>query len=331
VKKSYRCIELDPSNSTVKIAERTVPDLRSDQVLVRVWGSPINPSDRLFCKGVYGTRAKSPTVPGFEGVGTVVASGSSFLARRLLRKRVSGAVQGQEGFWSEYVVLPAKQCLVLSDSVSNETAACAFVNPLTALALMEPIQKKKFRSLVQTGAASQLGRMVYRLCEKQKIPSIHVVHRAELKELLLREGYQEVLDSSSSSFESELALKTKKYGVRYALDAVAGNMTQKLAEALPEKSEIVVYGILSGKNCEVSPGDLIFKGISLKGFWLSHWLQSKNPFQLAKVFYDLKKLLQKEGQTQIARKLSLDQTLQDILNPSYQDSLGKTLVLPTAF
>ncbi len=331
MKKSYRCIELDPANFQLKIAERTVADLHPDQVLVQVWGSPINPSDRLFCKGVYGSPAKSPTIPGFEGVGTVVASGSGFMARRLLRKRVSGAVQGQEGFWAEYVVLPAKQCLVLPDSISNETAACAFVNPLTALALMEPLRKKKFYSLVQTGAASQLGRMIYRLCQKQNIPSIHVVHRPELKESLLREGYQEVLDSSSSSFLLDLTQKVKQYDVHYALDSVAGNMTHLLAQALPEKSQIVVYGILSGKNCEVSPGDLIFKDIALKGFWLSHWLQTKNPLQLGKVFYDLKKFLRKEGQTQVARKLNFEQAVQDILNPSHQDSSGKTLVLPATF
>lgn len=328
MKGSYRCIELDPQRLELRIAERPMPVLRSHEVLLQVWGSPINPSDRLFCKGVYGAKANSLTVPGFEGTGKVVATGSGLIARRLLGKRVSGAVQGQEGFWSEYVVLPAKQCMVLPHSISDETAACAFVNPLTALALMEPIRAKKFNSLIQTGAASQLGRMLYRLSQKQKIPSIHVVHRSELKAALLREGYREVLDSSSPSFQTDLAQKAKEYGVLYALDAVAGNMTQKLAQALPERAEIVVYGVLSGKNCEIDPGDLIFRNISLRGFWLAHWLKAKNPLQLAKVFYDLKKLLQAEGKTHIARRLSLEETLQDLQNPKHQDSLGKSLVLP---
>ncbi|NBT59143.1 hypothetical protein EBT16_10205 [bacterium] len=110
----FKCIEFDPQTCALSLSSRVIPQPKANEVLVRVWGSPINPSDRLFCQGLYGTKASRPVVPGFEGSGTVVKTGSSWMARRLLGKRVSGAVQGTDGFWAEHVLLPASQCLPVS-------------------------------------------------------------------------------------------------------------------------------------------------------------------------------------------------------------------------
>lgn len=324
----YQCIELNPQNSSLSLQTRTLLALEPGEVLIKVWGSPINPSDRLFCQGLYGTKAKSLVVPGFEGAGTVVEAGKSFLARRLLGKRVAGAVQGTDGFWSEYVKLPALQCVPMGNSIPNETAACALVNPLTALALFDPTKRRFSSGLIQTGAASQLGRMVSRLCKKHSVNCLEIVHRPDLKEKLLKEGSLQVLCSSDAGFEEELAELSYSLKIQYAIDAVAGKLTGKLIQAMPVQSEVVVYGVLSGETCEVNPGDLIFKQSAVKGFWLSYWLESKNPLEKARLFYDLKKFLEKEGQTHVARKLSLKEAVDEILNPHRQDSLGKTLILP---
>jgi len=305
-----------------------MPALKPNEVRVRVWGSPINPSDRLFCQGLYGNSATKPITPGFEGTGTVVESGRSFWARRLMGKEVSGAVQGQDGFWAEYTVLPAEQCLEVSSDIPRETAACAFVNPLTALALMEPITQGIFHSLVQTAAASQLGRMIQRMSEKLKIPCVHIVHRAELKKVLQTQGWKYVLDSSQESFEKELQELCQKLDVRYAVDAVAGTLTGKLVKNMPEKSQVIVYGVLSGQPCHLDPGDLIFKNMQVKGFWLSYWIKSKKIFELPLVFHRLKKFLKTEGQTHILQKLSLEKTIQELGSPSGNASAGKMLVVP---
>lgn len=324
----YRCIELNPKTGTLQLVQKEIPKIESNQVLVRVWGSPINPSDRLFCQGLYGVPISSPIVPGFEGTGTVVRTGQSLWARRLLGRRVSGGVQGQDGFWSEYVVLPAAQCLPLNKHIPNESAACAFVNPVTALALLEPVKKGKYPAFVQTAAASQLGRMVQRLASKHQIPSVHIVHRSDLKEALMNDGFENVLDSSSPNFEKELSQIARKLDIRYAIDAVAGPMTGLLAKNLPEKSQIVVYGVLSGKKCEVDPGDLIFRDIQVKGFWLSHLLREKNPLASIKLFTDLQKYLRAETATTISRKIPLEQVIDEIQMPRGSFSFGKTLVIP---
>lgn len=324
----FRCIEFDPLQKKIELGVRPFPPLRPNEVLIKVWGSPINPSDRLFCQGLYGTQAKNVIVPGFEGTGTVVKTGKGLLARRLLGKRVSGAVQGEDGFWAEYVKLSASQCVPLSASISNETAACALVNPLTALALFEPLRKKKASGLIQTAAASQLGRMVSRLCRKHSIPTIEIVHRKELVEKLMLDGSQIVLNSDDSQFQEKLTQQVHSLGIQYAIDAVGGKLTGQLIEAMPTQSEVVVYGVLSGQNCEVNPGELIFKDSVVRGFWLSFWLDKKNPLEKARLFYDLKRFLEIEGKTKVARTLSFSEAIEELRNPKGQDSIGKTLILP---
>lgn len=329
MREKYRCIELNPGTGALQLVQKEVPDIEPNQVLVKVWGSPINPSDRLFCQGIYGVQSSTPVVPGFEGTGTVVRTGKSLWARRLLGRRVSGGVQGIDGFWSEYVVLPAAQCLPLNKNIPNETAACAFVNPVTAIALMEPVKKGDFPAFVQTAAASQLGRMIQRLASKHQIPGVHIVHRSDLKEALESDGFKNVLDSSSPTFEKDLSQITKELDIRYAIDAVAGPMTGLLAKNLPSKSQIVVYGVLSGKKCEVDPGDLIFRGIQVKGFWLSNLLREKNPIASIKLFTDLQKYLRAETATTISRKIPLEQVIDEIQAPRGTFSFGKTLVIPS--
>jgi len=328
LKQTYRCIVFDPKSSSLSVNEKQHPTLKPNQVRVRVWGSPINPSDRLFCQGLYGTVATTSRTPGFEGTGTVVECGSGFWAKRLMGKNVSGAVQGEDGFWAEYVVLSAQQCVEVASDIPQETAACAFVNPLTALALMEPISKGAFTSLVQTAAASQLGRMIQRLTQKAGVPCVHIVHRAELKKELEAEGWQNVLDSSQSTFEKDLQEISHRLNIRYAIDAVAGPMTGNLVRNLPNQSEIVVYGVLSGQSCSVNPGDLIFKDMQVRGFWLSHWIKSKTMLELPFIFRKLKTFLKSEGKTNVIARLKLEQTIHELAHPKGNASAGKILVVP---
>ncbi|NBT59144.1 hypothetical protein EBT16_10210 [bacterium] len=211
-----------------------------------------------------------------------------------------------------------------------QASVCQFQKALSAWALFEPLRKKQVSSFVQTAAASQLGRMVLRLSKKYHVPGIHVVHRPDLVEALKKEGADCVLDSSHPQFENELKAACERFEVQYAIDAVAGEMTGILARSILAGGELSVYGVLSGKPCEVDAGELIFRNVQVKGFWLSHYLKDKNPFEMMRLFFDLKKLLKREGATQISRRLSLEETLEEFKRAPEPTSYGKTLVTPVA-
>ncbi|NBQ52692.1 MAG: hypothetical protein EBU49_03810, partial [Proteobacteria bacterium] len=255
------------------------------------------------------------------------------MADRLIGKRVAGSVQTGHGFWSEFVILKAMEALVIPEHITNESAASALVNPLTAVALVRPVVKGKHRAMIQTAAASQLGRMILRLSLRHDFPLINIVHRKELVDELREQGAQHVLDSSSVGFKENLASLARDQRATWAADAVAGDMTGILAASMPQGSTISVYGVLSGRESTVNPGDLIFRGQTITGFWLANEFKDRSPLGLIRVAMRMKtatKLLDSDLKTIAQGHLKLDEIagrLPDLLKST---SKGKVYITPNA-
>lgn len=262
---------------SLELQDIPVPSLKPDEILIKVEASPINPSDDLFCEGLYNIPVSLPITPGFEGSGLVVAAGSSYMARRLMGKWVASATQRGDGFWAEYVKVRALEAMPFNPAVlSPDQAAMSFVNPLSALALIEPLIKGHHRAMVQTAAASQLGRMIARLAKRYNVPVIHCVHRKELIQTLTELGAKHVLLTTDQDFVAKLRDLAASLNATYAIDAVGGTMTGQLADALPNHSTIAVYGALAKEAVAVDPGAFIFKNQKVEGFWLGTALAKKS-------------------------------------------------------
>ncbi|MBI5793327.1 MAG: zinc-binding dehydrogenase [Rhodocyclales bacterium] len=224
-----------------------LPEPRADQVLVRMEAAPLNPSDLglLFGAADMGTaqqsgsaqrpvitarvpagamKAMAPRVGiampvGNEGAGLVVAAGSSPTAQALLGKRV--AVLGGAMF-AQYRCMPADQCLALpADATSADGASC-FVNPLTALGMVETMRREGHSALVHTAAASNLGQMLNRICLQDGIALVNIVRKPEQEALLRAMGAQHVCNSSSPNFMAELTDALAATGATVAFDAIGG-------------------------------------------------------------------------------------------------------------
>src|SRR5215469_18017528 len=183
------------SYALLALEERPTPQPGKGEVLVRMAASPINPSDLASLQGLYGVQKALPMVPGIEGSGTVVRTGSGFLARRLLGKRVACAAGAGDGAWAEYMVAPALQCSPLPASVNDEQGAMRIVNPYTAWAHLQIVRQAGARTIVQTAAASTLGRMVVRLARLRGVWVINVVRRDAQAEALRTLGADHILNS----------------------------------------------------------------------------------------------------------------------------------------
>ncbi|HEU4597223.1 MAG TPA: alcohol dehydrogenase catalytic domain-containing protein, partial [Pyrinomonadaceae bacterium] len=146
------------------LVERPVPRPGEGEALVRIAATPINPSDLMFVRGLYGQKKRLPVVPGFEGSGVVVEAGDGMMGRYLKGKRVACAAPFDgDGTWAEYMLTPAALCIPLDARTELESAASMIVNPFTAWALLARARRLGAKAVVQTAAASALGRMVVRL------------------------------------------------------------------------------------------------------------------------------------------------------------------------
>lgn len=319
----------DGGPEALAFAEVPVPRPGRGEVLVKVAAAPVNPSDLMFLKGLYGVSRPLPTVPGFEGAGTVVASGGGLAARLLQGRRVAVAASERGGgTWAEYVCVPAAHAVPLRRQVGFEQGATLIVNPLTAWAIVSIARRGGHRALVQTAAASALGRMVVRLARRRGIETVNVVRRAEQAELLRDDGVEHVLDSSSPAFASDLERTCRSLVVSLAFDAVAGESTSALARALPAGARIVVYGALSEAACQLHPGDLIFRGVSVEGLWLSRWLRAQSPIKRLLLARRVQRLLGDDLATAVRERVRLRHGKDAILRYAAAMSGGKVLLIP---
>ncbi len=169
---------------------------------------------------------------GNEGAGVVVAAGASEPAQALLGKTV-GIIGG--AMYSQYRAVKTGQCLALPDGTTPAEGASWFVNPLTALGMVETMRMEGHSALVHTAAASNLGQMLNKLCMHDGVDLVNVVRRPEQHELLRGIGAKHVVDSSSPTFKDDLVAALSVTGATLAFDATGGG---KLASQILASMEI---------------------------------------------------------------------------------------------
>jgi len=278
----------DPAE-VLDVRDMPLPEPGPGQVRVRMLCSPINPSDVLMIRGLYGFVPKLPATPGFEGVGIVEAAGSGLLGRLRMGKRVA-VLNGISGNWAEYAVVPAKQVVPVARELSDEQAATFFVNPATALVMTRwVLRPKPGEWLLQTAAGSALGRMIIRLGKRDGFRTINVVRRREQVEELKKLGADEVICTADESIEERVPRITGGAGPLGGLDCVGGDMGSAAFRALAPGGRLVVYGTLSLQPLAVDPRSLISHGKRVEGFWLSTWARAQNPLTMLRLFRQINK------------------------------------------
>jgi NADPH:quinone reductase-like Zn-dependent oxidoreductase len=261
------------------------------QVRVRMTYSPINPSDLSVVRGQYGRLPALPATPGFEGAGVVEATGGGFLGNRRLGRRVA-VLNAKGGNWQEYVIVPAKQVVPVPHQVVDEQAATFFVNPASALAMIQYVLKvPRGAWLLQTAAGSALGRMVIRLGRHLGFRTINVVRRREQAQELLQAGGDAVICSCEESIEEWVQKITGGQGVLYALDAVGGATGVAVVKSLAAGGRLLLYGTLSGEPIQLDPRALMTGSRKIEGFWLSNWVSRQSLVTMMLLFRRINKLL----------------------------------------
>ncbi|HBJ33268.1 MAG TPA: hypothetical protein DDZ51_00605 [Planctomycetaceae bacterium] len=269
----------------LRIEQRRLPELGLGKVLLRVESAPVNPSDELYIRGMYGVKPKAGDVPGFEGCGTVVAANCGPYGWWLKGQRVSFGNQDGNGSWAQYVVVSAFSCIPISRQLPIEVAATLIVNPMTAIGLLERARRHGTRAVVFNAAGSALGRLLIPLAKQQGIEFIGLVRREETKEQVLSLGADVVFNTNAPGFLKQLHEVCRQRQARVLLDAVAGQQTAALMNQMPDESLAVVYGKLEeeslGSDVAVSSVStdadaLVFRKQRVEGYWLSHELHGFN-------------------------------------------------------
>ena len=267
---------------TLALQDIDMPTPGADEIVVRIEAAPLNPSDFgvMFSAADMSTAVQSGTeqspvvtadVPakympslktrvgkdtpvGNEGAGTVIAAGSSPEAQALMGKMV--AVIGG-GTYRQYHCVNVKSCLVLKEGTTAKEGASSFVNPLTALAMVETMRAEGHKAIIHAAAASSLGQMLNRICMADGVDLINIVRKEEQEKLLRDMGAKYVVNSSSDTFLKDLTAAIVETGATISFDPIGGGqLTSDILNCMEaaitrDVEEYSVYGSNTFKQAYV--------------------------------------------------------------------------------
>ena len=268
------------------LAHIDVPEPSSEEVIVRIEASPINPSDLglLFGMADMSTATASGTedapvitadIPpnilkalkarvdqsmpvGNEGGGVVVAAGESELAQSMLGKTV-GVLGG--AMYTQFRCLNAKECLVMPEGTTSAEAASCFVNPLTALGMTETMKAEGHTALVHTAAASNLGQMLNKICIADGIALVNIVRKQEQVDVLKAIGAKHVCNTSDDDFMDQLTNVLVETGATIAFDATGGGPLAGQILTAMERAAMMTAKEYSGYGSTIHKQVYIYGGL----------------------------------------------------------------------
>jgi NADPH:quinone reductase-like Zn-dependent oxidoreductase len=341
------------------------------EVLVRMEASPINPSDLLFllaggdgagarlegsperpraiapippaaARALAG-RVDQPIAVGGEGAGTVIAAGEG--AQALLGKRAALLTLGR-GTFGQYLTVPASSCEPLPEGTTAAEGADVFVNPLTALAMVETARREGHPGIAHTAAASNLGQMLVKLCQADGIPLVNIVRRPEQVELLKQLGAAHVCDSSAPTFREDLVRAFQATCATVCFDAVGGGrLASQVLSAMEaaavsrarnpspfgstERKTVYVYGRLDRTPQEISPPFGQFWNVS--GWVMTAFMEAWGPECEQRLRRRAVEGLKSIFASHYVREISLAEALQPEIIAAYgaRATGGKHLINPT--
>lgn len=261
------------------LQEIPIPEPAPDQVLVRMHSMSLNPSNLALVRGVYKVKQKLPNVPGMEGVGEIVKVGSQV---KSLKPGMRGMVVPDQisellvGTWQEYICVPETALQLLPDQVDLAKMTDLPITVMSAwIITVNELNLGPGQTLLLTAAGSAVGRYILQLSKVRGFSVIAVVRRPEQVEQIKALGAKEVICSSTEDVGAKALSYTKLKGVDAALDCVGGDTTSHCLKALGDNGKLVIFGLLENKiQATFDTRKILFSNLTIKGFWLSGWLQA---------------------------------------------------------
>lgn len=253
----------DPADF-LHLGDMPVPQPGPGQVRIRTLLSPIHHHDIWTVKGSYGYKPSLPAIGGSEAVGIVDAVGDGG-DPALIGKRV--AVASVHGTWAEYFLAPSAGLVPVPEAIGDEAAAQLIAMPFSALSLLEFLAVGKGEWIIQNTANGAVGRTLAMLARARGVNTVNLVRRdagiAELAGL----GIDNVVSTSAQDWKGQVRSIVGAAPIRAAVDSIGGTATGDMADLLGDNGLLVSFGSMTGEAMQIPSGAVIFKQLTLKGFW----------------------------------------------------------------
>ncbi len=279
------------ASQVVKPVAQTLGNVGEAQVLIRLERAVINPSDLGMIGGSYGRLRTLPAIAGREGIGIIESVGAS-----VKNVKVGDRVRIPEepGVWRQYQIAEAENLLKVPNNLPADIAAMSFVNPPTALLILESFKDLKEGDwVIQNGASSALGYFLIQICKERKIKTINMVRNAaERRGTLIEAGADVVVDEAEFNPREIANLCGGKKPV-LGLNQIGGESVSNMIKCMGDGGVVVTIGGMATESVKFPTRFLIFNDISLRGFWWDKWQRTHTKDEVEKVFKDIFCLIEK--------------------------------------
>lgn len=273
------------------LAEAPVPEPGPGRVRIRTLLSPIHNHDLWTVRGQYGYKPPLPgAIGGTEAVGIVEKLGEG-VDRTWLGKRVTAA--GVHGTWAEFFLAPAGGLVPVPAAIPDEAAAQLIAMPFSAVALLEFLGAKSGEWIVQNTANGAVGKTLAMLAKARGVHVVNLVRRDAGVEELQALGIENVVSTAASGWKARVRELTGGASIRAGVDSVAGSATNDIADLLGDEALLVSFGSMTGEPMQILSGPVIFKQLTIKGFWLSKMSGTLAPGDRARLIGELIALVAK--------------------------------------
>ncbi|MBS1907245.1 MAG: zinc-binding dehydrogenase [Actinobacteria bacterium] len=253
----------DPAE-VLSVQDVPSPEPGPGQVRLRVLLATVHNHDLLTVRGLYGYKPELPARSGTEAVGVVDALGEGVDAA-LLGRRVT--VGGAFGAWSEYVLASAAGLIPVPDDIPDEQAAQLGSMPFSAISVLDSLGLAAGDWMIQNAANGAVGRMVAQLGAARGVHVVSLVRRADGIAELEAQGVQNIVATDAEDWAEQVRTLTGGAPIRAGIDSVGGDASGQVAAMLGEGGLLVVFGAMASPTMRISSGDVIFKQLTVRGFW----------------------------------------------------------------
>lgn len=255
----------EPSE-VLTLGDSPVPQPGAGQVRIRTILSPIHNHDLWTIRGQYGYKPQLPAIGGTEAVGIVDALGEG----------VQGIAPGQrvavasvQGTWAEYFLAPAQGLVPVPEVIADEVAAQLVAMPFSAISLLEFLQVERGDWIIQNTANGAVGKTLATLAQARGVHIINLVRRDTGVDELAALGIEHAVSTAREGWKKTVRSIVADAPIRAAVDSIGGSASNDLLELLGENGQLVSFGTMTSDPMQISPGNLIFKHATIKGFWAS--------------------------------------------------------------
>jgi NADPH2:quinone reductase len=312
-------------NEVLELSDIAIPEPKDHEVRIKTILATIHNHDLVTISGKYGFKPTLPAQAGTEAVGIIDAIGNA-VKHLQVGQRVMATTTGT---WAEFFIVSAATVVPLPDGIDDASAAQLLAMPMSALLLLEQAQIQSGQWVIQNGANGAVGKLIEQISPIQDFNVINLVRRESSSDELKKLGAKYVVATDAPDWKKTVKALIADQALIVGIDAVGGESSQDLLSLLAENGKLISYGAMSGQSMQLSSSLIIFKNISITGFWGGKIFSALSAPEQMRVVSTIVQYVAKGQLTLQTEEIFKFEQIKDAVNANYRiNRKGKILLQP---